>query len=49
MSNQLKGDSHMSFVDEIEKLDGLRQRGAISEQEYQDAKESILAKNRPSE
>ena len=38
----------MSFVDDIEKLDGLRQSGAISEQEFQEAKESILAKNRPS-
>ena len=39
----------MSFVDDIEKLDGLRQRGAISEREYREAKETILAGNRPCE
>ncbi len=37
----------MSLVEDIEKLNDLRQSGAISEQEYQQAKESLLAKNRP--
>ena len=36
----------MSFVDDIEKLNNLRESGAISEQEYLEAKESLLAKNR---
>ena len=39
----------MSFADEIQKLNDLKQAGAISEQEYQDAKESLLAQNRPAE
>ena len=37
----------MSFLEDIEKLNDLKQSGAISEQEYQEAKESLLAKNRP--
>ncbi len=36
----------MSIAEEIEKLNNLRQSGAISEGEYQKAKESVLAKNR---
>ncbi len=39
----------MSLADEIQKLNELKQAGAISEQEYQDAKESLLAQNRPEE
>ncbi len=39
----------MSLVEDIEKLNDLRQSGAISEQEYQQAKESLLAKNRSAE
>ena len=37
----------MSLAEEIEKLNDLKQSGAISEQEFQEAKESLLAKNRP--
>jgi uncharacterized Tic20 family protein len=37
----------MGIAEEIEKLDNLRQGGAISEDEYQQAKESLLEKNRP--
>ena len=37
----------MSLGEDIEKLNDLKQNGAISEQEYQQAKESLLAKNRP--
>jgi uncharacterized protein len=43
-----KGDI-MSLADEIQKLNDLKQSGAISEQEYQDAKESLLTQNRPAE
>lgn len=39
----------MSLADEIQKLNDLKQTGALSEQEYQDAKESLLAQNRPAE
>lgn len=39
----------MSLADEIQKLNDLKQAGAISEQEYQNAKESLLAQNRPAE
>ncbi|MEI7850221.1 MAG: DUF4870 domain-containing protein [Kiritimatiellales bacterium] len=39
----------MSLADEIQKLNDLKQSGAISEQEYQDAKESLLAKPAPTE
>ena len=39
----------MSLADDIQKLNELKQAGAISEQEYQDAKESLLAQNRPAE
>ncbi len=39
----------MSLADEIQKLNDLKQSGAISEQEYQDAKESLLTQNRPAE
>ena len=34
----------MSVVDEIEKLNGLKQSGAISEQEYEETKASLLAR-----
>jgi len=37
----------MSIAEDIEKLNNLKQSGAMSEQEYQEAKESLLAKNRP--
>ncbi len=37
----------MSLVEDIEKLNDLKQSGALSEQEYQQAKESLLAKNQP--
>lgn len=39
----------MSLADEIQKLNELKQAGALSEQEYQTAKESLLAQNRPAE
>lgn len=39
----------MSLADEIQKLNDLKQAGAISEQEYQDAKVSLLAQTRPAE
>ncbi len=38
----------MSIADEIGKLNELRQSGAITEDEYQEAKEVILAENQPS-
>jgi uncharacterized Tic20 family protein len=37
----------MNIADEIEKLDNLRQSGAISDEEYQKAKQSVLAKSQP--
>lgn len=37
----------MSLADEIQKLNELKQSGAISEQEYQDAKKSLLAEPEP--
>jgi len=37
----------MSVADDIEKLNELKQNGAISDQEYQEAKISLLAKTRP--
>ena len=37
----------MGLAEEIEKLNDLRQNGAISEEEFHQAKESLLAKNRP--
>jgi uncharacterized Tic20 family protein len=42
-----KGECGMSTADEIGKLNELKQRGAIDEQEYQKAKESLLAKDQP--
>ncbi len=39
----------MSLADEIQKLNDLKQSGAISEQEYQDAKDTLLAKPAPTE
>ena len=41
-----KGDT-MSIADEIEKLNKLRTDGAISETEYQRAKDALLAQPRP--
>ncbi len=38
----------MSIADEIEKLNDLRQAGALSEDEYQEAKEALLAKDHSS-
>jgi uncharacterized Tic20 family protein len=37
----------MSLADDIRKLNELQQSGALSEQEFQQAKESLLAQNRP--
>ncbi|UCF16813.1 MAG: SHOCT domain-containing protein, partial [Phycisphaerales bacterium] len=37
----------MGIAEEIEKLNKLRQDGAISEQEYGKAKESVLSKDQP--
>lgn len=37
----------MSIADEIGKLNELKQSGAMSEQEYQQAKETLLAKMKP--
>ncbi len=37
----------MSIVDEIERLDKLRQSGAITEAEYEQTKASLFAKSRP--
>lgn len=37
----------MSMAEEIGKLNDLKQSGAMSEQEYQKAKESLLARNQP--
>ncbi|OGV66154.1 MAG: hypothetical protein A3K19_19600 [Lentisphaerae bacterium RIFOXYB12_FULL_65_16] len=37
----------MSMAEEIGKLNELKQSGAMSEEEYQKAKESLLAKNQP--
>ena len=39
----------MSLVEDIEKLNELRQKGALSEQEFEEAKASLLARNRPVE
>lgn len=39
----------MSLADELQKLNDLKQSGSLSEQEYQQAKESLLAQNRPTE
>ena len=39
----------MSLADEIQKLNELKQSGAISEQEYQQAKDTLLAKPAPAE
>ena len=36
----------MSLTDELEKLSGLKQSGAVSEEEYQQAKEALLAQHR---
>jgi len=47
MDSFVKGDNKMSIADEIGKLNELRKSGAISEEEYQKAKESQLAKDRP--
>jgi len=35
----------MSLADEIQKLNDLKQAGAISEQEYQQAKDKLLGKS----
>lgn len=39
----------MGLAEEIAKLNDLKLSGAISEQEFQEAKASLLAKNRPAE
>jgi len=39
----------MSLADEIQKLNDLKQSGALSEPEYQQAKETLLMQNRPAE
>jgi len=39
----------MSLANELQKLSELQQSGALSEQEYQQAKESLLAQSRPNE
>lgn len=39
----------MNIAEEIEKLNNLKQSGAISEDEYQKAKESVLAKYQSAE
>lgn len=39
----------MNLADDIQKLNELQQSGALTEQEYQQAKESLLARNRPGE
>ncbi len=39
----------MDFVEELERLNALRKEGALSEDEYAQAKESLLAKNQPAE
>ena len=37
----------MSLTEELERLDNLRQRGALSEEEYQKAKEALLRRSEP--
>lgn len=37
----------MSIAEELEKLNNLKQSGALSDQEYEEAKASLLAQNRP--
>ncbi|MFO7871405.1 MAG: DUF4870 domain-containing protein [Kiritimatiellia bacterium] len=37
----------MSLPEEIEKLEGLRERGAISQEEYEESKQAILSRNMP--
>ena len=37
----------MSLADELEKLNNLKQSGAISEQEFEEAKASLLARSQP--
>ena len=37
----------MSLAEEISKLNDLKENGAITEQEFQEAKEALLAENRP--
>lgn len=37
----------MSLADELQKLNDLKQTGAISDPEFQQAKETLLAQNRP--
>lgn len=39
----------MNLADELEKLNNLKQNGVISEAEYQQAKDALLAKIRPAE
>ncbi|MBC8205742.1 MAG: DUF4870 domain-containing protein [Kiritimatiellales bacterium] len=39
----------MSLADDIQKLSDLKQSGALSEQEYEQAKQSLLAQHRPAE
>jgi hypothetical protein len=39
----------MSLADEIQKLNDLKQSGALSEPEFQQAKETLLMQNRPVE
>ena len=44
-----KETGHMNIAEEIEKLNNLKQSGAISEDEYQKAKESVLVKYQSAE
>lgn len=37
----------MSLADELQKLNDLKQSGALTESEYQQAKEALLAQNQP--
>lgn len=39
----------MSLADELQKLNDLKQSGALSEPEYQQTKDALLAQNRPAE
>lgn len=39
----------MNLADELQKLNELRQSGALSEQEFQKAKENLLEQNRPAQ
>ncbi len=46
LPSRIRGE-RMSIADEIGKLNELKQSGAITEQEYQKAKEGLLAGNQP--